>query len=507
MTDHLPLFAPQFGGSFPPPRPWQDAAHEALREGARNGHRCQLLMAPTGSGKTYQAMRIIHEALLKHKRAMFVCDRKTLINQTSSVASDYGLHAHGIIQAQNPKMDPRKHFQIGSLQTLAMRGWPDTDVVIIDEAHTQYKTWRDYIKNHPETRVIGLSATPFSVGLGRLFTNLVNVTTMDALTKEGILVPMRIYTCHRPDMRGAATQGGEWTDAAAAERELAIVGDVVSEWTKLGEGRKSICFGATIAHCEEIARRFNEAGIRAATFTAKTTEEERRGILEEFGDRPGEIHILVSVEALAKGFDVKDVGCILDCRPLRKSLSTAIQMWGRGLRSSPETAKKDCILLDFSGNIIRFSDDFSDVYFNGLSHLDQGEKLDKTIRKDEEKGIRKCPQCGFQPVGKTCIMCGYQAKRTNLVQHQAGTMEAFAIGQKVYAESKADLYAQLAAYAKIHSLPERVKGRTAHLYKDFVGVWPPNGWDPYTVPEVRPSRETMNKIRSLTIAFSKRRTA
>lgn len=465
-----------------------------------------MIMAPTGSGKTYLAMRVIHEALLRHRRALFVCDRKTLINQTSEVASDYGLGDHGIIQAQNPRLDMSRRFQIASLQTLAIRGWPEAEVLIIDEAHTQYKTWKDYIKRNTETRVIGLSATPFTTGLGRLFSNLVNVATMDDLTKQGIIVPLRVFTCHRPDMRGAATAGGEWTDAAAEERELAIVGDVVSEWTRLADGRKTICFGATIAHCEEIVRQFNAAGIRAATFTARTTEDERRVLLEEFGDLPGEIHILCSVEALAKGFDVRDVGCIMDCRPLRKSLSVAMQMWGRGLRSSLGTGKEDCLLLDFSGNIIRFADDYAEIFFNGLAGLDQGEKLDKTVRKDEDKKIKRCPQCGFQPCGIRCIVCGHETKRRCTIAHKAGTMEELVIAKR-YAENKADLYAQLASYAKIHSAPDKVKGRAAHLYHDFTGEWPPVGWAPETAPYQRPSQQTMNKIRSLAIAFAKRRTA
>ena len=134
-----------------------------------------------------------------------------------------------------------------------------------------------------------------------------------------------------------------------------------------------------------MCRQFNESGIPAAAFTSDTTESERKELLDEFSKPDSFYRILLSVEALAKGFDVKDVGCVGDCRPLRKSLSTAIQMWGRGLRSSPETGKQDCILLDFSGNIIRFADDFSDVFYNGLESLDMGEKLDKTIRRDNEE--------------------------------------------------------------------------------------------------------------------------
>ena len=60
--------------SFPPPRPFQQTAHEALREGRRAGHKNQLIMAPTGAGKTYLGLRIANEALQRGKRATFVCD-------------------------------------------------------------------------------------------------------------------------------------------------------------------------------------------------------------------------------------------------------------------------------------------------------------------------------------------------------------------------------------------------------------------------------------------------
>ena len=163
----------------------------------------------------------------------------------------------------------------------------------------------------------------------------------------GVLVPMRIFSCHKPDMTGAETSGGEWTDKAAEERGMQIVGDVVDDWHKHGENRKTIVFGATIKHCEELCRQFIDSGIMAAVFTSETTNKERELLLTEYRKPDSMLKVLISVEALAKGFDVPDVGCVCDARPLRKSLSTAIQMWGRGLRSSPDTGKKDCHLLDF----------------------------------------------------------------------------------------------------------------------------------------------------------------
>lgn len=769
--------------TFPEPRPFQDTAHEKLRQGAREGNRCQMIMSPTGSGKTYLGMRIIHEALKRGKRAIFVCDRTTLINQTSEVADSYGLGAHSVIQAGHWRYDLRQPFQIASIQTLARRAWPEADVIVIDECfpagtlvetpngkikiediksndlvysacgvsrvksvfskqtknickvklndgtefectedhpiftgmgwksaismekgerlfrvqdvldlwgndqavhdcqggalgesgngiivleapmlrsilrkeiqepdaqqgskrknvydveknksrskdtlrqwnrndeasstgfvetwpgvgagirgedeaearkrlpislqdrcsesriddsnrsrreqslrdieersgreegrtsailrvesieiekqesdrtvynlrvsghpsyfangvlvhncHSMYSAWTSYIEDC-SANVIGLSATPFSKGLGRLFTNLINAATMHDLTQSGVLVPMRVFSCTKIDMRGAETSGGEWKDSAAAERGMDIIGDVVSEWKKYGENRKTIVFGATINHCVEMCRQFNESGIMAATFTSDTTDAERKVLLDEYKKPDGLLKILISVEALAKGFDVKDVGCVCDCRPLRKSLSTAIQMWGRGLRSSPDTGKVDCILLDFSGNIIRFADDFSDIYYNGLDQLDAGEKLDKTIRRDddEDKEPSKCSACGFSPCGKRCISCGHEKQPKNLIEHLPGEMTEVMIGKSKLADDRKHLYEQICTYTRSHGNPETAKQRAWYLFQELTGgIKPANQWKFDDQPNTPITRATLNHITRQRIAFAKRKVA
>lgn len=492
--------------TFPAPRPFQDTAHAKLRQGVRDGHRRQLIMSPTGSGKTFLGMRVIHEALLRGKKALFVCDRKTLIEQTSAVADRYGLSGHGILMASHWRVDMRLPFQIASVQTLARRSWPDADVIVIDEAHTMYSAWTEYIMT-TNAAVVALSATPFSKGLGKLFTNLINAATMHDLTQSGVLVPMRIFSCTKIDMRGAETSGGEWTDKAAAERGMDIIGDVVTEWQKHAEGRKTIAFGATIAHCEEICRQFNESGILAATFTSDTDDIERKALREEYSKQDSAIRVLISVQALAKGFDQPDVGCVIDCRPLRKSLSEAIQMWGRGARSSPDTGKSDFILLDFSGNVIRFADDFSDIYFNGLDALDAGEKLDAAIRRDdEEKEPSKCPSCGFSPCGKRCISCGFERKSANLVEHLPGEMAEIRIGKAKLADDKKHLYEQLCTYTRSHGKPETASARAWYLYQEFAGCKPPTQWRFDDQPNVPIMRSTMNHIMKKRIAYAKAKT-
>jgi superfamily II DNA or RNA helicase len=484
------------------------SAHEALRQGVRDGHKNQLLMAPTGAGKSYLGLRLSHEALLKGKKVLFVCDRTTLINQTSQTADSYGLAAHGIVQANHWRRDKNMPFQIASAQTLARRDfWPDADLIIIDEAHTQLKVWTDYIMN-TKAFCIGLSATPFSAGLGKLFTNLVNATTMNQLTLSGVLVPMKILSGTTMNMEGAATANGEWTESAAEERGMQIIGDVVSEWFKFGQDRKTIVFASTIAHCKELCRQFIDAGVMAAAFTAETTANERAELLKEYRKADSNLRVLISVEALAKGFDVPDVGCIVDCRPLRKSLSTAIQMWGRGLRSSPEAGKTDCLLLDHSGNIIRFLEDFTEIFFNGLDALHMGEKLDKKIRANQDKDEAKsCPSCGYKPYAKRCMACGHEHQTPALVEAVAGQMKEVMLGKSKLAEDQWHLWQQLATYARAHSAPERQAGRTRHLFQKITGQMPPNAWHIDAASNVEVTQNVKNKITALNVAYAKARRA
>lgn len=487
---------------FPPPRDFQNTAHEQLRQGFRDGHKNQMIMAPTGGGKTYLGLRIIAEALKKGKRAVFVCDRTTLINQTSATADAYGLTDHAIIQANHPRRDKERPFQIASAQTLDKRGyWPAADIVVIDEAHTQMKVWTEFIQK-TDVPCIGLSATPFSKGLGKLFTNLINAATMNELTKLGVLVPMRVMSCTRPDMTGAKMSGGEWTDKAAEERGMAIIGDVVVEWLRHAQNRKTIVFGSTIFHCQELARQFIGEGVMAAVFTSETTAKEREVLLEEYRKPNSMLRVLISVEALAKGFDVPDVECVVDCRPLRKSLSTAVQMWGRGLRSFP--GKTDCLIMDHSGNIVRFAPDFTDVYFDGLKSLDTGDKLDSVARQEDDYTPKGCPSCGYKPFHKRCMSCGYERQAPALVASDAGAMQDIEIftGKRKLADDYTHLWNQAVTYARIYSAPEKQQGRAWHLFKKMTGM-DPTGFSFQTAPNVELTTKFKGKVTSLNMAYKK----
>jgi len=155
------------------------------------------------------------------------------------------------------------------------------------------------------------------------------------------------------------------------------------------------------------------------------------------------------------------------------------------------------------------ADDYSEIYYNGLDALDNGEKLDKTIRRDDEdepKG-KPCPSCGFQPMGKRCVACGYEAVKASLVEHEHGEMREVRIGRTKYADDKRHLWEQAVSYARGYSAPEKHQGRASHIYREITGEWPDRSWTVANTPSVPITRAVLNKIKAGNIAYAKARAA
>lgn len=489
-------------------RPYQVKSVEELRQGIRDGHRSQLLCAPTGSGKTIIAAFLMAEADKKFSRVGFVVDRVNLVDQASAVLDDYGI-AHGVIQAGHWRYKPTERIQVCSAQTLEKRGFfPGLNLLIVDEAHCVRKQTAAMIKSREDVRVLGLSATPFTKGLKELYTHVVNVTTTDKLVAENFLVPLKMYAAKAIDMAGAKVKStGEWAEADIEERGKKIIGDVVGEWidktTKhYGGPVKTIVFSATVDHGEELCKQFNEAGFNFQQISYKdANEERRRELIAEFRKPDSEIHGLVSCEVFTKGFDVPDILCGISCRPYRKSFSSHIQQLGRVMRTFP--GKKDALWLCHSGNLFGFREDMFDLFANGVQGLDDG-KRDQKVRKEptaREKELFAC-SCGYMlsAAMKRCPACGKERPpRMALVEQIDGEMVALNHSAASRNE-KQDVYAQLRHIALERGYKE---GWAAHKFKERFGVWP-RGLEDIAKP---PTQALMNWVRSRQIAYAKRRVA
>lgn len=443
-------------------------------------------------------MEVVHN---KGNRANFVVDRLSILGQTSDTFDRYGLD-HGVIQSEHPRYRPSKPLQLCSVQTLSRRGWPESSVDIFDEAHVLHATHKQRM-TEGGTVVIGLTATPFTRGLGKWFDAVVNVTTTRKLIDDGWLSPYRIFSCAQPDMSAVKVRStGEWDEKEASGKALEVVGDVVQEYLKHGEGRKFICSGVDTAHVDELQRQFLAAGINVATYTYKDSEDDRADVTLEFRKPDSSIRGLITVTAASRGFDIPDVSCVIMARPLRKSLAEHIQLFGRGLRIAP--GKTDCLVLDHSGNCSRFWHKCEDFFDNGITELDDGKPKEKQKAEKKESEPVKCPTCRVlhKPM-PFCPACGHQYPRKAAVQHVPGTLTEL-IATKDAGLLRQQLWPQVVGWVLEKTQdPERAQKRAQAIYYGLTGEFAKAKVESTT--PVAPTREVRNKLLAEQIRWAKGR--
>ena len=484
-------------------RTHQQEVVDQLSQGFKDGHRCQLLYAATGFGKTEVAMHIMREMSKQYKRTAMVMDRIVLVEQTSLRLGKYKI-SHGVMQAQHWRYQPEERIQICSAQTLEKRKIiPDIDLMIIDECHIQRKKTVQLIKDNPNLKVIGLTATPFTKGLGSIYTNVVGASTTGDLIQKGWLTELKVFIAKEIDMTGAKKVAGEWSPDEVSKRGMQITGNIVSEWVKktyeiFNGPRKTIVFCSGVDHGRDLAKEFAQAGYNFVSISYKEDDEFKRATIEDFARPDTTIHGLIATDILTRGFDVSDVMIGVSARPFSKSFSSHVQQMGRIMR--PHESKEFGLWLDHSGNYLRFRDDWDKLYSDGVTELIEGGETTKKEPTEKEKKQSKCSACGSLWTSPTriCSHCGFERPNLREISQVPGELRELEAANRALHVNNQDFYSQVLFYAKTRGYKD---GWAAHKYKEKFGVWP-KGLQEKMEP---PSPETMGWIKSRIIAYAKAR--
>jgi DNA repair protein RadD len=482
-------------------RPYQINAVQSLRDNIANGIKAQILCSPTGSGKSVIASHMVKAVYEKNKKALFLVDRRVLVRQFSQHLERLGIK-HGVIMAKDPMYDPSQQIQVASCQTLEKHKYLGIyDVVFYDEAHINRAIIKRITEEMPNAVLIGLTATPLTQGLNKTYKAVVNVATMANLVVEKFLVPFKVFIAQEIDVTGVKIISGEYARDELEKRATLIVGDVVSDYlhiskTVWGEQKKTIVFCSGVDHGKQLCEAFNAIGKSFVDINYRHDDEYKAEVIREFSKPDSSIDGLISCDILTRGFDVPDVEHVILARPLRKSLSTHIQMVGRGARISPD--KNFCVIQCNSGNYLRFLEDFEEIYENGIKELDDHKEKPKAEKSKKEKKERTCPRCmALWPVNSQhCHSCGFVRPVTANVASVDG--EIVELRGKTYkreftSEQKQQCYWELMGYARKNGYKD---GWAYHKYIERFGVAP--AWKK---KYIQPSPETVAYITHLNIKF------
>lgn len=404
--------------------------------------------------------------------------------------------------------------QVASIQTLHGRAIRTAkieveppDLIVVDECHhAPARTYQEILKAYPNAKVLGLTATPErgdGRGLGSIFEKMVECPQVQPLIDLGFLVPTRHYAPATPDLAGVATRLGDYVSGQLERRmdQPKLVGDIVTQWHRLGENRRTVVFASGVQHSIHIRDEFVESGVKAAHIDGSTPKDERDEILRQLGT--GEITVVSNCMVLTEGWDMPDVGCAVLARPTKK-LGLYRQMIGRVLRPAPDL--QDAIIIDHSGAVFRHGFAEDNVGWS-LSHDKLAENVTHASRKEvREFGDRsrlvECTQCGALRVGgEACRHCGFKPAR--LATFVATTDDDLALATRggsrpisYTPEQRHEWHRMLAGIQALRGYSP--KWARANYHEKFK-CWPPHG----AITPMSPSDEVLSWVRSRQIAFAK----
>jgi DNA repair protein RadD len=469
-------------------RPRQIQLLDELDRALKAGCRRIMVQAPTGFGKTLVAAAIAKNEMNFGRRAIFTVPALSLIDQTVERFYAHGVRDIGVIQANHLLTNYARLIQVASVQTLQRRHIPDASTVVIDEAHRWFDFYGNWMKNPAWSNVpfVGLSATPWTRGLGKYFDKLIIASTTEELISEGYLSKFSVFAPSSPDLTKVRTVAGDYHDG-----DLSEVMDKSALITR-GKGRPTLCFAVDRVHAKHLQQKFIDRGVSAEYIDAYTEATERAAIAKRF--HAGEVEVVCNVGCLTTGIDW-DVRCIILARPT-KSEMLFVQMIGRGLRTAD--GKDDCLILDHSDTHLRLG------FVTDIHHekLDDGRERQKAEPKSKEALPKKCGKCSFlkPPKMLICPACGFKPEpKCQVVSNPGELVEFSARGVKKQTKS-AD---KIAFYRELKWIAQQrgyKSGWTAHKFKGRFGDWP-NGLDHWS--PVPPSQNTLGWIRSQQIAFAK----
>lgn len=398
------------------------------------GNRNVLAVLPTGGGKSVIVSQIILDG---HKQGLSECviaHRNELVGQMSLHVARRGI-PHRVIASKSAVaqitaehrrelsrsfVNPNAACSVVSVDTLIARQdqlqeWAaQVQRWTIDEAHhvLRQNKWGKAVAMFPRAYGLGVTATPSradGMGLGAhhdgVFDDMIlgpsmrELIDMGALSEYEIAVPESDFQISDDQI----APSGDWSTKRMREasKQSHIVGDVVLEYQRRALGKRAICFATDVETAGEMAVRFNEAGITAASVSAKTPTETRNEFIRRFRD--GRVTVLVNVDLFGEGFDVPAVEVVIMARPTA-SLAVYLQQFGRALR--PLEGKSHGLVIDHVSNWKRHS--FPDKQH--IWTLDRREKRAKREPDPDDIPLTACRECSrpYERIYAACPYCGHE---------------------------------------------------------------------------------------------------
>ncbi|SHH74391.1 DEAD/DEAH box helicase [Clostridium grantii] len=341
------------------PNSMQIKAIENLNRLREHGEKKSLVIAATGTGKTFMSAFDVRN--VDPEKMLFIVHREEILRkakETFEILIDTNKRSTGLFTGTSKEKDA--NYLFSTIQTMS-RHYEDFkentfDYIIIDEAHhassPSYEKIMDYFK--PKF-LLGMTATPErcdGASIFEIFDNNValEVRLHDALEEE-LVIPFHYFGI--TDIRDVDLQFinmdniQELTKRLNVNKRVDFIIEKMNFYGHDGLKRKSLGFCASKEHARFMAEEFNKKGIKSIALSSENSVNERENYIKKLENDEDELEVIFVIDIFNEGVDIPSINSVLMLRPTESPI-IFIQQLGRGLRKHDN--KEFLTVLDFIGN-------------------------------------------------------------------------------------------------------------------------------------------------------------
>lgn len=343
------------------PNLMQKQAMKNLASLRAKGEDKALVIAATGSGKTYMAAFDVEQ--YQPKKALFIVHRENILESAiSTFRSVLGIkYKYSKLSGNSKDPDGDIVFAMNKsiINYLHYYGREYFDYIIIDEAHHSTASTYQQVLNHFNPKfLLGMTATPERGDQSSVFEifdhNIALELRLNDAIDNNLIVPFHYYGV--TDIDSVDLSGIEATNISEISKRLMVHSRthyIISQMNKFGHDTdhlKGLGFCVDIQHAEFMTKEFNEAGIPSICLTGRNSTEERSVAFQRLESNTDKLQMIFSVDLLNEGIDIPSVNLVLMLRPTESPI-IFLQQLGRGLRHYE--GKQFLTVLDFIANYDR----------------------------------------------------------------------------------------------------------------------------------------------------------
>lgn len=337
------------------PNSMQKEAMVSLADLRLKGEDRALLIAATGTGKTYLSIFDVKQC--NPRKVLYVAHRDMILNKSEKSFKTLLPNIRtGFLNGT--QKDINADYLFASIFTLAKdetlhnfsKGY--FDYIIVDEVHhAGAESYKKIIEYFTPKFLLGLTATPERTDGFDIFAlfhnNIPYEIRLQKALEEDLLCPFHYYGLSDLTVNGELIDDKSDFSKLVSSERIGHIERAIKLYKSNDVPVKGLIFCSRVEEAKSLSSALNNDGFVTNYLTGENSDTERETVIQQLESDENPLQYIISVDIFNEGVDIPCVNQVVMLRPTQSAI-IFVQQLGRGLRK--DKSKSYVSVIDFIGN-------------------------------------------------------------------------------------------------------------------------------------------------------------